>query len=99
METVRGAVRRLQKSPTAPFNAVVVMVVVVMVVVVIDVFVMCCQTETKVADQILYHVQSLHALRHIDMLHVIRAGCVVCDLNTIAPWSFERTCWRQFEAQ
>ena len=97
LETVRGAVRRLQKSLTAPFNAVVVVVVVVVVIDVV--FVMCCQTETKVADQILYQVQSLHALRHIDMLHVIRARCVVCDLNTIAPWSFERTCWRQFEAQ
>ena len=33
------------------------------------------------------------------MLHIISAGCVACDLHTIAPRPLEHTCWRQFAVQ
>ena len=32
-------------------------------------------------------------------LHRISSRCVACDLQTIVPWPFECTCWRQFTAQ
>ena len=31
-----------------------------------------------------------------DMLHVVNTWCVAHDLHTIAPWSVECTCWKQF---
>ena len=34
-----------------------------------------------------------------DMLHVISARCVACDLHMIAPGPLECTCWRCFAAQ
>ena len=34
-----------------------------------------------------------------DTLHVMRDGCVTREMHMIAPWSLERTSWRQFAAQ
>ena len=35
-----------------------------------------------------------HGTKH-DMLHLINARCVACDLHTIAPWPLERTSWEK----